>query len=143
MFDLEKFLPYRLFALSEAIGRDFREVYKKRAGLNRPEWRVLATLGTGAGFTATELGQATGMHKTKISRAVRALENRRWITRVRRARDRRYEDIELARAGQQAYGDLASQAHDFDARVWQALTPEERREVERALAVLERVILRA
>jgi DNA-binding MarR family transcriptional regulator len=47
------------------------------------------------------------MHKTKVSRAVFALEKRRWLTRRRYAGDRRVEHLRLTAAGLEAYRSLA------------------------------------
>ena len=67
---LENFLPYRLARLSEALSAEIQPV-------NRPEWRVLAALADIGPATATALGHHSAQHKTKVSRAVRALELRR------------------------------------------------------------------
>ena len=79
--ELEKFLPYRLNRLAEAVSRDFQTIYRTRYGLTRPEWRLLASLGQHGTMTATEVGRDSAMHKTKVSRAVSALEERRWLKR--------------------------------------------------------------
>src|SRR5690606_8478021 len=78
---LETFLPYRLNRLAEAVSREFYAVYRKKYGLTRPEWRLLATLGQFGTMTATAVARHSAMHKTKVSRAVTALEKRRWLAR--------------------------------------------------------------
>ena len=88
---LDDFLPYRLARLSEAVSNEIRTVYKDMYGLNRPEWRVLAALAEIGPATATQLGTHSAQHKTKVSRAVFALETRRWLTRRADAKDRRAE----------------------------------------------------
>ena len=73
---LESFLPYRLNRLADAVSREFSRIYRDRYGLTRPEWRLLATLGQYGTMTATAVGAHSAMHKTKVSRAVAALEKR-------------------------------------------------------------------
>jgi DNA-binding MarR family transcriptional regulator len=73
-FDLDAFLPYRLNRAAEFVSKRFAAGYKARYDMSRPEWRVLALLGARWRMTATEIGRHSGMHKTKVSRAVFSLE---------------------------------------------------------------------
>jgi DNA-binding MarR family transcriptional regulator len=116
-FDLEQFLPFRLNRAAEFIALRFAEAYKVEYGLTRPEWRTLAALGSSGRMTATEVGVHSTMHKTKVSRAVFALENRRWLKRTRDGEDRRVEHLELTAAGSKAYRDLSKLANDYSAEL--------------------------
>ena len=100
-FDLERSCPTASTAPPSsspcALPRNTRPQY----GLTRPEWRTLAALGSSGRMTATEVGIHSTMHKTKVSRAVFALEQRRWLKRTQDEDDRRIEHLELTAAGQQ------------------------------------------
>jgi DNA-binding MarR family transcriptional regulator len=111
---LENFLPYRLMRLSEAVSREFAKAYHDRYGLTRPEWRVFATLGQYRMMTATAIGAHSAMHKTKVSRAVAALEKRKWLARETDATDRRVEFLTLTKAGRAAYRDMVPVAREFE-----------------------------
>ena len=113
-FDLQNFLPYLLNQASEESSLSFQKIYKDRYGMLRTEWRVLFHLGIYGRMTAKEIGTRSKMHKTKISRAVAKLAERRFLTRERDEDDRRLEYLELTRAGQQAYRDLRSVADEYD-----------------------------
>jgi len=54
------------------------------------------------------------MHKTKISRAVQRLAERRFLTRTRDDRDRRSEHLQLTQSGMTAYRDLRKVAEEYD-----------------------------
>lgn len=136
---LEEFLPYRLNRLADAVSRDFARIYRERFGLTRPEWRLLATLGQYETMTATEIGRHSSMHKTKVSRAVTALEERRWLTRRADAVDRRVEHLELTKAGMTAYRELVPHAHRFEAELLHDLNARDRDAVLAGLAVLEKI----
>jgi len=137
---LEKFLPYRMSRLSEALSAEIRPVYKDAFGLNRPEWRVLAALADLGPSTATALGNHSAQHKTKVSRAVRALELRRWIRRETVMTDRRSEIISMTDTGQRAYCDLVAPMRAHEARILDRIAPEDRAALERALLALEAAI---
>ncbi|XHB98296.1 MarR family transcriptional regulator [Nitratireductor sp. ac15] len=138
---LEHFLPYRLTRLTDAISRDFSQAYRARLGLTRPEWRTLATIGQFGMMTATEIGAHSSMHKTKVSRAVAALETRRWLVRTPDPQDRRVERLTLSKTGQKAYEDMVPVAHGFETKLLARMKPKERAAVLEGLAALERAVL--
>jgi hypothetical protein len=63
-----------------AVAPVFR-VYKDRYGMLRTEWRVLFHLGRYGAMSAREISRRAGIHKTKVSRAVAALERKRFLER--------------------------------------------------------------
>lgn len=138
---LEEFLPYRLNRLADAVSRGFSRIYRDRHGMTRPEWRLLATLGQYGRMTATDIGRHSAMHKTKVSRAVRALEERRWLTREISAEDRRVEYLELSRQGQAVYRELVPLAQQFEADLLAALKAGEAGSLLAGLAALEETTL--
>lgn len=124
-FDLQDFLPYLLNQAAEESSLAFQRIYKSRYGMLRTEWRVLFHLGRYGQMTAREISQRSRTHKTKISRAVAALEQRRFLTRERDACDRRNEFLNLTPAGQTAYIDLRGIAQNYDANLAGSLSPSE------------------
>ena len=134
---LEDFIPYRLNKAAEAVSQRFASLYRDQYGLTRPEWRTLATLGQFGTLTATAIGSHSSMHKTKVSRAVFALEQRRWLRRKRDDIDRRIENLELTSAGRKAYTELAKVAHQFEAELLSHLGPRGEKELKAGLSALE------
>jgi DNA-binding MarR family transcriptional regulator len=134
---LEDFIPYRLNKAAEAVSQRFASIYRDRYGLTRPEWRTLATLGQFGVLTATAIGAHSSMHKTKVSRAVFTLEQRRWLRRKRDDVDRRIENLELTPAGRKAYTGLAKVAHQFEAELLSHLGERGENELKAGLTTLE------
>ncbi len=132
---LEAFLPYRLNRIAAAISQDFRSVYGLHHDLTIPEWRVLATLGQFEAMSAKAIGRHSAMHKTKVSRAVRALEERRWLRRRESEEDRREEILTLTALGQKTYREIVPKALAFERRILDELEPE----AESALNALRRL----
>lgn len=124
-FDLQQFLPYLLNQAAETSSLEFQQVYKDRYGMLRTEWRVLFHLGLYGKMTAGEIVQAAKMHKTKISRAVHRLAERRFLTRTRDEQDRRVEHLELTSQGRKAYAELRRVAMEYDAALAAQLSPRE------------------
>lgn len=126
-FDLTDFLPYLLNMAAERASLGFQAVYKERYGMLRTEWRVLFHLGRYGAMTARDISTRSRIHKTKISRAVAALETRRFLSREEVESDRRHERLALTAQGRAAFLDLCRVAEDYDRRLTADLDAEEAR----------------
>ena len=113
-FDLRDFMPYLLNQAAEAMSRDFEVIYRGRYGMLRTEWRVLFHLGRHGEMTAKQICEQAVIHKTKVSRAVTALEDKRFLKRETDEEDRRFEKLTLTKAGQTVFDDLAQAATRYD-----------------------------
>lgn len=136
VFDLEEFLPYRLNRAGDAASAGFVELARARHHMTRPEWRVIAMLGRSGRLTAGQIVRRSGMHKTKVSRAVAALERRVWLRRSTDEADRRIENLELTEAGRSAFGELVEFAREQQAMLVARLGPERLAALDSALAVI-------
>ena len=135
-FDLQFFLPYLLNQAAEDASLAFQQVYKSRYGMLRTEWRVLFHLGIYGEMTAKEIGGRARMHKTKISRAVQKLADRRFLTRVRDKADRRSERLSLTPLGRAAYEDLRTVAHEYDVALTERFSADDVARLRRMLQIL-------
>jgi DNA-binding MarR family transcriptional regulator len=131
--DLDRFLPYRLDILADGVSRALSRIYKEKYGLGVPEWRVLVHLGQYAPITAKAIGAHSRMHKTKVSRAVSALERLGFLARNSSDEDRREELLSLTGKGKAAYEDLAPKAADFARHLLDDLSAAERRVLKSAI----------
>lgn len=123
---LNSFLPYRLNNLAEAVSRSFSRIYADEFGIGIPEWRVVATLGEHAAMTARDIGLATSMHKTKVSRAVAALETKGHLVRGANPDDQREQLLSLTPQGRAMYEALIPKALAYSKTLEAALTGTQR-----------------
>ena len=137
-FDLEEFLPYRLYQAAEQSSQQFRKSYKDRYGLTRPEWRVLFNVGQYGPISAVEISRRSYLHKTKISRAVAKLEQRRWLRRIEDASDGRRHELELTPNGARALEDLRSTAKRYNEHLIGVIGGQMAEELVVALLAIER-----
>jgi DNA-binding MarR family transcriptional regulator len=98
LLKLEDFLPHRLNVLSSLVSQALTRVYGRR-GIGIPEWRVLVTLGENGVLTGKAVGAQTHMHKTKVSRAVAQLEQRKFVAKRANRADLRESFLSLTPAG--------------------------------------------
>lgn len=135
---LERFLPYRLNVLAALTSNALAQIYAERFGLTIPGWRVVATLGQYRVRTARDIAAHGVMHKSTVSRAVAALEERGLIARRSNAEDRREELLELTERGRAVYEALAPEALAFEGRLLAVLTPAEQESLAALLDKLDR-----
>lgn len=112
--ELSDFLPYLLFQAAELTSQNFQQHYRGRYGMLRTEWRVMFHLGSTGDKTAKQVCQAASLHKTKVSRAVKALEAKRFLSRKTDEADGRREILSLTKQGKSAFADLSRVAANYD-----------------------------
>jgi DNA-binding MarR family transcriptional regulator len=130
---LEQFLPYRLNVVATLVSQALSRIYADRCGIGVPEWRVLVTLGQYGLMTGKAIGSHSHMHKTKVSRAVALLEQRKLITRRPNRADLREAFLALTPAGRAMYDDLAPVALNFASRLFESVDLTDRAAFERAV----------
>lgn len=134
---LERFVPYRLSVLSNTVSRAIARIYAERFDLTIPEWRVMAQLGRHGRLSASDIVGLTAMDKVRVSRAVARLVASGRVVAVPDETDRRRQLLTLAAAGRRIYREIVPLALEREARLLDALEPEERRALDRLLAKLQ------
>jgi DNA-binding MarR family transcriptional regulator len=135
-FHLPHFLPYLLNQAAEAASQDFQAYYKGRYGMLRTEWRVLFHLGCHGEISAKEICEMASIHKTKVSRAVGALEAKRYLSRKASDADRRIERLTLTRQGRAVFDDLSAAAERFERTLVDGVAPQDLDALRRVLIAL-------
>jgi DNA-binding MarR family transcriptional regulator len=113
-FELSDFTPYLLNQAAEAQSQRFSRAYRERYGMLRTEWRVLFHLGRYGEMSAREISDRASIHKTKVSRAVAALERKRFLARRPSEADRRVELLSLRPPGRAAFAELSEAAAEHE-----------------------------
>ena len=134
---LTNFTPFRLNRLAMGVSEHLSEVYKRRFGLEIPEWRVIATVGPVWTCTAQHVADSTRMHKTRVSRAIAHLVKRGLIERTSNADDRREMQLRLTKAGRALYTELVPLALERERALLSCLNEEELRAFQESLDRLE------
>lgn len=119
-YDLSDFLPYLMTQAADQLSM---------------EWRVVFHLGTFSELTAKDICERARIHKTKVSRAVSALDEKGYLTRKIDTNDRRHTVLHLTKAGEEVFVDLRDAAMGFDAKLREELSDED-------FEVLHRLLLK-
>lgn len=135
--ELAAFVPYRLNRVAVGVSDHLSDIYRERFGLDIPEWRVMATVGSRHGCTAQHIAESTRMHKTRVSRAIAHLEERELIERASSAADRREREVRLTKAGRKMYAELVPLVLERERELLACLTREQLRGLLAGLDALE------
>lgn len=111
---LDEFLPFRLSLASNAISNLIAERYASLFALKMTEWRVIAVLGEEDALTQQEIGLRTKLDKVTVSRAARALQERKLIGRMAHEDDGRSARLNLTPQGRSLYEAVAPSALDVE-----------------------------
>jgi DNA-binding MarR family transcriptional regulator len=133
---LDDFLPHRLNVLSSLVSQALTRVYGQRYGIGIPEWRVLVTLGQYGVMTGKAIGGRTHMHKTKVSRAVAQLQQRKYVSRRANRADLREAFLSLTPTGRAVYEEAAPIALEFTKRLSEVVPAVDRAAFDRAVQLL-------
>jgi DNA-binding MarR family transcriptional regulator len=126
--ELENFLPYRLSVLAQVVSESLHDLYAGPFDLAVTEWRVMAALGRFAPLTASEVGLRIVMDKVAVSRAVARLLERGLVERATDRADRRRAPLQLSVRGQGVHARIVPLALEYEARLYEVLSAEERRQ---------------
>ena len=112
-------LPMSLLRAREAVMRHFRPALR-RHGMTEQQWRVLRTLSDAGLLDATEVAEKAFILAPSLTRMLRSLEERGFITRHKDKDDGRRVLLTLAPAGQAIIDEVMPDSRrvyaDLDAR---------------------------
>jgi len=129
---LEEFLPYRLAILSAYVCRGLAQIHE-RYGLGWGDWVLLTTLGEVGPMTATAFGVRTGVHKTRVSRAVAVLLKRGLILRTVNPIDMRQALLRLSPSGKDVYDQMTPLARAYLKRLEEGISPDDLAALDRGM----------
>lgn len=133
---LERFFPYRLSTLSLSVSRSLANLYTRRFRLSVPEWRVMAVLGAEQPLSGNDVCRRTSMDKVQVSRVLTRMLSAGLVIRHRDEHDRRRSVLWLSEKGVAIYQAIVPLARAHEASILDALSPEERRQLDNLLRKL-------
>ena len=143
--DRRLLLTSHLVRAATVLGRITAQVHKAGYGLSGSEFNVMVALGDAGtlALTSSAIVETTAMDKTKVSRAVSALDRRGWLIRTRAQIDRRFEYLELTDEGRRFFEDLMPRLKEAELAVLDGMSAAERDGLANGLNGLDRALNRA
>lgn len=138
---LNQFLPYRMVHLASNISVALSKIYKQEFDISIPEWRVLAQLAQQQKLYSKDIGEITSMDKSKVSRAVKALENKHYLIKQTDKKDNRAAYLSLTVQGNTLYQKIAPKALQWERQLIKVLEVSEHKDLMKLLDKLDKQIL--
>lgn len=123
--DLDTFLPYRLANLANKMSEEFADVYQQQSDLTIPQWRILFNLAQFGQSHAKALCEQAAMDKSTVSRAIKALIDKRYIVSLVNPQDKRASLLALSDEGLSLYKQLAPAALAWEQDLLASLTQDD------------------
>ena len=137
---LNQFVPYRMVHLASNISLALSKIYKKEFDITIPQWRVLAQLAEQQKLYSKDIGAITSMDKSKVSRAVKALENKDYLLRQTNIKDNRAAYLSLTVKGKTLYQKIAPKALQWESELISVLDANEHRVLMNILDKLDKQV---
>lgn len=134
--ELNEFLPYRINLLGRLISDSLSNIYRETFDISVAQWRVLVWLNRYNNLYAKDLSAYTHMDKTQVSRLIRQLEQRGFVSRQIGEADQRYQLLSLTEAGKTLLDELIPQALKWEKRLLASLSI---REYQQLTAIIEKL----
>jgi DNA-binding MarR family transcriptional regulator len=133
---LEEFFPYRLAITASAFSQLLVDVYQRRFGLGRDEWRLLYLLANVEVESSLDLGRNTSLDKVQVSRAAERLLKKGLIERATSSVNRRLWLYACTPSGRAMFDEVRTLVEERSEAVLQNMTRQDREAIERGLAAL-------
>ena len=138
---LSQFVPYRMVHLASNISLALSKIYKQEFNISIPEWRVLAQLAEQQKLYSKYIGEITSMDKSKVSRAVKALESKSYLIRQTDKKDNRAAYLSLTTKGNSLYQKIAPKALQWERQLIGVLKASEFKDLMNILDKLDKQVL--
>jgi DNA-binding MarR family transcriptional regulator len=134
---LNSFIPYRMVNLATSISNACSKIYKDEYNISVSEWRILARLAEHDRLNAKDIGRVTFMDKSKVSRAVKTLEERGHVLKEKNEHDNRASYLSLTEEGHAIYSSIVPKALAWEKDLISILDASEYRDLMRIMEKLD------
>jgi len=137
---LQNFLPYQLSVLSNKISAGIAKFYREQYKISVAQWRVLVLLSDLTNQTAKELTQKSQMDKVRISRTMKSLLTKKFISEKICKEDARARRYTLTSQGIQLINEVKPKALDFEKNLISSLNNDEIKNFQNSIEVLNKQV---
>lgn len=123
--DLERYVPALVTFLANKLSSGASACYRKHFDIGVTEWRVLALLKAETHITANTISQVIGLDKAAVSRALKFLKERGYVSFVKNVNDGRSILITLTSSGEDLHDKIIKLALKREELLLGSISPEE------------------
>lgn len=138
--ELNDFLPYQLSVLSLKISKGIAEHYQDQFGINISEWRVLVILYKNPDITAKKIAGLSEMDKVRISRTLKTLVEKDYVTQKPHPLDARAKNYELNERGKYLMRAVIPDALRYEKDLMSQLSKVEQEQLQHLISKFNRIL---
>ncbi len=138
--ELNDFLPYQLSVLSLKISKGIAEHYQDQFGINISQWRVLVILYKNPDITAKKIAQLSQMDKVRISRTLKSLVEKDYLTQHPHPLDARAKNYELNKRGKYLMRAVIPDALQYEKDLMSQFSDKEQEQLQHLIAKFNRIL---
>jgi len=130
---LDRYVQFFIGAISNKLLRISTKVYAEKFGVTLNDWRTMAMLAVESDITATRICEVIGFDKAAVSRSIRSLEERGYLTTRPVDTHNRARLVALTTGGRAVHDAIMEMALAREDRLLDGLTDPERLQLLKAL----------
>lgn len=138
-FNLDHWIVYRLWRISQEAGFELEAWYRKEFGLSATEWHSLAILADHAPLSAKELARILDITQVQMTRTISKLLKEDLVYRNTDNDDRRRVVLGLTGNGSRLYAKIAPKAAAIEQKMLSVFTSREREQFFALFSRIERL----
>jgi len=140
-FNIEDWLVYRFWRISQEEGFKLEAFYSAEFGLNGFDWRLIAAVATYAPISAKGLAKVLDLSQVQMTRALATLVDNGLISRRMDKSDRRRIILRLTKKGQAVYDQITPKARAVEKEMLSVFSRQQREQFLEMIALLEQQAL--
>lgn len=137
---LQQMVTFRISRLHARMNAQATKILKETADISLMQWRVFVMLETLGKITPSEIVRQTDLDKGQLSRAVKTMIEQGLISSETSESDHRAQYIDFTEKGLEVFHRARPQMRDRQARLLNALSPNEQAAMFNALKKLDAVM---
>lgn len=122
---VQSLLLYKIATLHWRAGSQVIRLCEEKYGITRREFRIMALLSQRGCLQSSEIAAASDLERTRASRVLVALHQKKIIQRAHASNDQRLVFYELSEKGQAIYQELMPQIERINKNILNVLSAEE------------------
>lgn len=123
--DLEHYVPALVTFLANKLSSGASACYRKHFDIGVTEWRLLALLKVETNITANRISENIGLDKAAVSRALKFLKEKGYVSLVKNIKDGRSTLITLTPSGEEIHDQIIKIALKREELLLGDFSPEE------------------
>lgn len=134
--DIDRHATAQINMLANKLMLKSSHAYTQKFGIGMMEWRVISVLFSNLNSSVQSISDILGLDKAAISRTIKKLQEKEYITVISNSEDKRQYIIDLTNSGRSLYGVASDFAKERERELLSDLDESQKNELFNLLKIL-------